>query len=574
MGCVPCCFACRKLQSWKYRIASVVVVWTLPVVLWLAYSPLSVCSPRIVHSYPMRHVSDDGVWESYWCTRPCRTAVHRPASIDDVAHAVRGAARVRALGAGHSTTDLQCVDDDVENSILLTVDDLCYLKGVDANGVATFGAGCTIFWAQEQLATLHGRQLRGYGSITNQRLGGALSTSLHGQHPQPFANYATGVAAVLADGSFVNLTKGVDDAFHAWPGSNGMLGVLVEVRLQTVPLEVVECASADGDADAFQVALTASPAHPGFEAKVMYRDGILSNYIVRTCRTTDVTPPVVARLENKDSLWSGFWADNVLLAAAMFLGRLVPLVPGIDAWIYDASPSASSRRGPVLTIDDYRTEVSYTPHFDEEYSVPSRHCLAALREMGAAVVGGLTTHFYVRRVDASVGWLTWAPEDSCAIRLEFFRFSGNGVDDETITRKAVEGIALAYSGSGHFGKPWYSNAAGLLHNSPNVTAFEAYRNGVDPTDKFQNAFTLALRGRRIDDRAYVLPPELDVRLAFWRTGVSIAIVATAAAMLITPRRRHSLSLPREPTTSVVETMYPKGVALTMERDARMRRERL
>jgi FAD/FMN-containing dehydrogenase len=528
LPCLPCTLCRRPGNHWTRRrgciLAMLLSLWLLPAILWLAYSPLSVCSPRIVHSYPHDR-SDDHMWEAYWCTRPCSGTLRRARNVSDVAHLLASSESVRVVGAGHSSTDQQC------GVTILSIDDLCSFGGLDENGVATFGAGCTIFEAQEELVRDHGRQFRGYGSITTQRLGGAVSTSLHGQHPDPFANEVVGIAAVLANGTLVNLTRGVDDTFDAWPGSLGMLGVMIEVRLQTVALEWIACESVPGTHDDFYAGLT-NPTLIGFETKAMYDDGEVVNLLVRTCYAAPPTAPTLPHLENKDSLLQGFLVDNVLLGFAMFLGRLVQSVPGIDQLLYDGSPSARSREGIVATVDDYRTEVSFTPHFDEEYAVPVDHCLDAMRDMGAvvhSVSSTLTTHFYIRRVDASIGMLTWAPTNSCAIRLEFFRFGGNGVEDETRIRKAVEGIVIARNGSGHFGKPFYSDPSHMLDNSPRVDAFEAYRREVDPTDKFQNEFTKTLRGERADTRDFVLPPELDDRLLVWRIAVSIAIVATTFA---------------------------------------------
>ena len=132
---------------------------------------------------------------------------------------------VRIVGAGHSPSDLQCADS---TGVLLSVENLCTFHGVE-NDVATFGSGCRVSWAQEQLLPL-GKQLNGFGGIVSQRLGGAISTSLHGQHVEPFTEHLVGVSVILANGT--KILRDVDDPeFDMWPGSMGMLGVIVEVKL-------------------------------------------------------------------------------------------------------------------------------------------------------------------------------------------------------------------------------------------------------------------------------------------------------------------------------------------------------
>ena len=560
------CGACGRAPS--RAVLAVAALWLLPAVAWLAYSPLSVCSFRLVRSYPYERDTEGGVWESYWCSRPCTGAVVRAAAtVDEVRYALaQNATSVRVVGAGHSTSDLQCADDGV----ILSVDGLCSFALDPVTHVATFGAGCTVYEAQAWLVANASRQIRGYGSITTQRLGGAVSTSLHGQHPQPFANEVVGVGAVLANGTYVD-----DEPVEAWVGSMGTLGVLVEVRLRTHPLEYVTCTSEKDDdlegalADSYLV---------GFEAKTVVRrgDGEVDDYLVRRCYHAAPLPSASpAALANKDDKLWGFLADNVALDAALFLGALVPAVPGITSILQASSNTAESRDGVVRTVDDYRTEVSYTPHFDEEYAVPAEACRAFVAAMGKAVhavAAHVDVHVYVRRVDASAGWLTWAPVDSCAVRFEFFRFTGDGVRVETEVRRAVEDVVVAFHGSGHFGKPWYTAPHRLLHVSPQRERFLAYREHLDPNGVFLNAFTRAALFSNASSSArpaslpVVLPPALDTRLLVWRVLVALGIVASAALCCCAPCRR------RTPTPT--PTACPdgsKGAACARERAAVARR---
>ena len=108
----------------------------------------------------------------------------------------------------------------------------------------------------------------------------------------------------------------------------------------------------------------------------------------------------------------------------------------------------SSREGKVFTVNDFRVKVSYNPHFDEEYAVPTEHCTKALHEIGTIIEHPV--HSYVRRVDGAKGWLSWAPYPSCTIRLEYFDFGRWDMTKyETSFRKHVETIVLSYNGSGH-----------------------------------------------------------------------------------------------------------------------------
>lgn len=519
LGCVPCCV--RRVT--RPVLLTVTLLWLLPAFLWVYDSPLSVCSPRIVHSYPHDR-SDDRVWESFWCSRPCEGRVVRAASVAEVQQTVAAATHVRVVGAGHSTSDLQC-----SNDTLLSIDALCELRGVDAQNVATLGAGCTVSEAQTLLME-HGLQLRGFGGITSQRLGGALSTSLHGQHVAPFANHARALRAVLADGTVTSLTSNQPE-FEAWLGSMGTLGVIVEVRLQAYPLEFVRCESRRASPADLHAALT-DPTLVGFEARGLY-DGGVPSYVVRECHhAVAPTLPTVA-FEDKEDYLLGFFVDNVLLDALLFLGSLVP--PGLSDVLFRSAAVASSREGVVATVNDFRVATSFHPHFDKEYAVPVAVCHEAVLAMAAALDADLAVHVFVRRVDAARGWLSWAPQDACAVRLETFRFTGDGVRFERRARRRVEAVVVGHNGTGHFGKPWFSAASRVLHNSPRVDDFLTYRQSVDPTGAFLNDYTRALFGAA-PRTTRVLSDDLDRRLVRWRTLVLFAWVATTLLMLRTCRR--------------------------------------
>ena len=115
---------------------------------------------------------------------------------------------------------LQC--PDTGGLIVVVRDDMCSFRGVTkltGETVATFGAGCTVRWAQTQLIAA-GLQLKGFGAIAEQRLGGSLSTNLHGCHQEEFSTHLRGLQAVLANGTLLDIDS-ADPHLAAWPGSIG-----------------------------------------------------------------------------------------------------------------------------------------------------------------------------------------------------------------------------------------------------------------------------------------------------------------------------------------------------------------
>lgn len=526
LGCVgaflPCWWRHRYLcVNRRTRIvvtfAAIAVLWITPCVLWFFYSPLSVCTQRLVYSYP-RDSKDFPVWESFWCSRRCsNSTLYFPKTVPQVQTLLQSHSSVRVVGAGHSSTELQCSETE---GVILSLDDMCdelSIREAEREMVASIPAGCSIDWAQRQLVPL-GYQLHGFGAITSQRLGGAISTSLHGQHTKSFAHNLRGVDAILANGTVVHVGA-EDPTLMAWSGSMGMLGVVYKVHVRIFPLQFVQCQTFNGLDTELLVSLS-DPRVVGFEAKRLYQD---SQYTIRTCFETNETFAVA--VEGKDSIARGFFEDNVAIGASMLFGSFFIRLPGFSRLMKDISEVASSRYGTVASVNDYRVRTSLNPHFDEEYAVPIEHCHAFIQDVGSKM-GDMYLHAYMRRVDRHAGWLTWAARDSCAIRFEYYDYGRfDLVTYERWFRRMVEASAIKYDGSGHFGKPWYSQANGLLQNSPKLAAFEKYRHELDPNLKFQNAYTLEMR--EAGSRAHpTLPIALQDRAIIWRVSMWIAIIAS------------------------------------------------
>lgn len=535
LSCLPCiaCFRRHPFRSaprkWIISCFGVSLAWVAPSIVWFAYSPLNVCTARWTYSSPRKaYQTSDSYWEPFWCSRKCESQIYHPKSLQELQTFVSETSRIRAVGGGHSSTDLQCNEG---GTLVVIQDYFCHYRFDPSTNISTFGAGCTVENALKFLLE-KGRQLRGFGGIAQQRLGGAISTSLHGQHTTSFATYVTGLQAVLSNGTLVEITS--EPMLNAWRGSMGRLGILVEVSVQTWPIEFVKCVTMSHVAfPIFQTALARSNVM-GFEAKRLIRHDQRDDYTVRTCELVvrEETDDAAGRVpyEDKNGALEGFLVDNVALPMVTLFGSTLSRSPWISNWLIDISSVATSRPGVVPSVNDFRVPVSFNPHFDEEYTIPASRCHSFLEDIGRTFPK-LNVHAFVRRVDADSGWLSWAPVDSCAVRLEYFDY--NRVDFvryERIFRLQVERLVLAYNGSGHRGKIWYRSGARLLDNSPNRDAFETYRESIDPTSKFDNEFTREMKGE--DERTHeILPHELETRAFIYRFLVWTAVAVNVGTIL-------------------------------------------
>lgn len=136
--------------------------------------------------------------------------------------------------------------------------DLSHLTGLVELGEdrATFAAGTALSEVYACL-TSRGRMLPAApGVIAHQTLGGALATGTHGQGlaQSCIADAAVAVRMVLADGSVEDFDSG-----HPWFGAVklglGLLGVVTQVTLRTVPSPVYSCHKTVTSADTLQADL-------------------------------------------------------------------------------------------------------------------------------------------------------------------------------------------------------------------------------------------------------------------------------------------------------------------------------
>jgi L-gulonolactone oxidase len=163
--------------------------------------------------------------------------VQRPGSIEELSAAIARAGdseqRVRAVGAGHSFSEIACSD-----GAQVRLDRLSRVLDVDtSSGLVRAQAGITIGELSRRLDA-HGLAMENLGDIDVQSIAGAISTATHGTGAR-LRNISAQVAEltlVLADGSTLVCSPERDpETFGAARVGLGALGVIAEVTLRCVP---------------------------------------------------------------------------------------------------------------------------------------------------------------------------------------------------------------------------------------------------------------------------------------------------------------------------------------------------
>src|SRR4051812_46925015 len=160
-------------------------------------------------------------------------AIERPRTEEEVAAAVRGAADrglpVRAVGSGHSFTDIACTDGVMlDLSAMDTVLDA-------SSGLVRVRAGISINALGLALEE-RGLALENQGDIDTQALAGALATGTHGTG-LAFGNLSSRVESLrLVDGRGEAREIAGGDELLAARGGLGALGIVTELTVRAVPL--------------------------------------------------------------------------------------------------------------------------------------------------------------------------------------------------------------------------------------------------------------------------------------------------------------------------------------------------
>ncbi len=153
--------------------------------------------------------------------------------MDAVQRATEAGLTVRAVGAGHSFTDVACT-----GGAMLRMDRLDRVLDVDRDaGLVKVEAGIGLRALSEAIWG-YGMALENLGDIDKQTISGAISTATHGTGAR-FRNLSTLVEAVelvLPDGTLFEISADSEpELLPAVRVGLGALGVIATVTLRTVP---------------------------------------------------------------------------------------------------------------------------------------------------------------------------------------------------------------------------------------------------------------------------------------------------------------------------------------------------
>ncbi|QXB00718.1 D-arabinono-1,4-lactone oxidase [Aeromonas sp. FDAARGOS 1416] len=169
--------------------------------------------------------------------------VWRPKSRDELQMLLREhpERKLRLIGSGLSFEPIHSVYAEGSQALLV---DLHHLRGQLAKtaDTVTYQAGTPLDTVYAELIAMERMLPASPGVIGIQTLGGALSTGTHGQglHQSALCDAVEAMTVMLANGDII-LVDRTDPRFGAFVMGMGMLGILLDVTLRTVPNRIMRC---------------------------------------------------------------------------------------------------------------------------------------------------------------------------------------------------------------------------------------------------------------------------------------------------------------------------------------------
>lgn len=423
------------------------------------------------------------IWANWAGDQRCAPrSIERPASEDElatiVAHASQRGEKVRAVGSGHSFTDIACTDG-------VLVDTTAMAQVLDADPTSrrvTVGAGMTLHRLGPALAAW-GLALENQGDIDVQTLAGALATATHGTGSRlpNISARVIGTRLVTASGEVLELTSESDpEGLLAARVSLGSLGIISAVTLQCVPLYTLHRHDRPRALD--DVLLRLDEHVDGNDHFEFFVFPFTRTALTRSMRRSQEEPLPAPR-------WRRWFNERVVENGALGLvcrtgRRWQAGVPALNRLM--SSAMSESR------LEDRAHRVYATPRrvrFTEmEYAIPREHAREAIERVLSLLARRRWPILFPLEVRFGAGddaYLSTAYErETCYIAVHQY----TGMEFESYFR-AVEAIMDEYGGRPHWGKRHYQTAATLRGRYPRWDRFQEVRARLDPGEVFSNDYS-------------------------------------------------------------------------------------
>jgi L-gulono-1,4-lactone dehydrogenase len=421
-------------------------------------------------------------WRNWTGDQRCVPArIERPSDRGDLIESVKRAAdqglTVRAVGSGHSFTDVACT-----GGVLLQMDGLDRVLDVQRDaGLVKVEAGVPLR-ALSELIWGHGLALENLGDIDKQTVSGAVATGTHGTGSK-FRNLSSLIEAmelILPDGTLLEVSPSAEpDLLPAARIGLGALGVIATVTLRAIPAFTVR--RTDSPLPLTETLERLQDLADGSDHFEFYVFPHTEVALLRQSERTDEEPdPRNPALEfGQEVILENWVMGGIARAGRRFPSRIPRLARFVSSQL-----AKSVKQDRSYRVFASRRLVRFT---EMEYAIPRHHAGEAIpRVLEAAERADPPVGFpiEVRFVAGDDSILSPAHDrDTCYIAVHQYQ----GMAWESYFR-SVEAIMDGYGGRPHWGKRHFQTAGTLADRYPRFDHFLAARERLDPEGTFRNEY--------------------------------------------------------------------------------------
>ncbi|RKP09805.1 L-gulonolactone oxidase-like protein [Thamnocephalis sphaerospora] len=430
----------------------------------------------------------DHRFENWAKTYECKPALFfEPESEEQVVEIIRRARAegktCRAVGAGHSPSDLACTE-----GYMIGTDRLNRLLDVDRDAQRVTVQGGMRLHDLHRYLHKHGLALSNLGSISDQSVAGLIATATHGTGIQygVISTMVTEITLATAAGEILTCSATQHPhIFRAAQCALGCLGIVVRVQLQC---EAAFRLCATEELDHMEALLdrwheTARSAEHVRYWWFPYSD----DTVVWRANRTDATPSRTPASNWLRDRLVGYYMYEFALYLSRFAPRL--LTPTIErrkvAWLHQKPITVVGQSNEVFNFDCLFSQRV------NEWSVPAEHAPEAIRRLRDAIRRApYPVHFpiEIRFVAGDDIWMSPAQgRDVCYIGIIMYRPYNKPVPYKLFWRE-YETIMRSLGG-----RPHWAKAHGLVYDDlarlyPHLDEFLAVRQQLDPSGLFLNEY--------------------------------------------------------------------------------------
>ncbi|KAF9909777.1 hypothetical protein EC991_008100 [Linnemannia zychae] len=404
---------------------------------------------------------------------------------------------VKAVGTGHSPSDLACTD-----GFMINTDKLNNVIKVDDDKMTiTVQAGMKLHKLHDILE-LHDLAMSNLGSISDQSVAGLMSTATHGtgaEYPSMCASVLA-LTLITAKGETISCSKTERaDIFNAAVCSLGALGIITRMTLQCEPAFRLENKQEPAKLDDVLKNLD-TIIHSAEHVRLWWYPHTDNVVVWRANRTTkEISRPAASW---RTSRWFSVHLYEGLLYVCRFIPRLIPTLSRFMFWATQSKPMERVD----TSVKVFNFDCLFAQYVNE-WSIPWSRTAEALRELNLFIETGtvkdskeitakakkeapLKVHFpiEIRFVKKDDVWLSPAyGVDSCYIGIIMYRPYGKAVPYKRFWA-GYEKIMASFNGRPHWAKAHSVSPEDLEKSYPKMKEFSAIRQQLDPEGMFLNDY--------------------------------------------------------------------------------------